>query len=185
MADPSLYVGFSSSRGFLPGLIRLFSGTYASGGVNHMFLAWEDKHLGWVTLGANSNGVTLVPWAKFTEKRKVVALFKPANPACSLWTGLKKLEIDINAGYSYLAITGIGLMGIAGVLFREKARSNPLDLDKAELFCSEFASQVIRKAGFNFLPQFAADMIKPQDALHELARRQDFVQGALPCQPVL
>ena len=177
--DPNLYAGFSASRGFLPALIRIFSGTFAGGGVNHMFLCWQDPHLGWVTLGANANGVTLIPWAQFTAKRAVIAIFKPHDPALSLRTGLENLKSTINAAYNYPAIVGLGLTEVADFLLRRQ-HPNRLDLNTNEQFCSEFASRVIRQSGFSFLPALRADLIKPQDALHALARRGDFVQREIP-----
>jgi len=144
-----------------------------------MFLCWQDARFGWVTLGANSNGITLIPWKQFTVKRKVIALFKPRNPDFDLWLGLKQLQYDINAKYNYPAIIGVGVVRVAEFLLHKKY-PNLLDTNQHELFCSEFATLVIRKSGMLFLSATPADEIKPQDALHELARRVDFVQGLIP-----
>jgi hypothetical protein len=179
MDNNSLFVGFSSSTGVLPWLIRLFSGTLASGGVNHMFLCWQDARFGWVTLGANANGITLIPWEQFTTKRKVIAMFRPKDSNLDLWKGLEQLRYEINEKYNYPAIVGVGMVRIAEFLLHKKF-PNVLDKNKHELFCSEFATMVIRKAGFEFLDAVPQDEIKPQDALHELARRVDFVQGLIP-----
>lgn len=173
--DPNLYVGFSEGQGWLPKLIRVFAG----GAVNHAFLAWQDLHLGWVVLGANVNGVTLDTWSNFVKTRRVPAIFRAANPAQSLWLGLGALRNDINARYDTRALVGMGLVEIARRVFDSKI-ANPFDDNRTEVFCSEFATMVIRGSGFKFLPDYAPDTIDPQQMMHELARRSDFVQGPLP-----
>ncbi len=170
--DTGLYVGFSSRGGLLPRLIRIFTG----GAVNHAFLCWEDSTLGWVVLGANTNGVTLDTWSNFTATRKVPAIFKPVNG--TLRTGLRALKESINAKYSTAGLVGMSVVEIARHLFNQRV-ANPLDV-RGELFCSQFATMVIRASGYEFLPEWAADTIDPQEMMHELARRADFIQGVVP-----
>lgn len=174
--DNDLYVGFSEGSGWLPKLIRIFTG----GRVNHAFLCWDDMHLGWVVLGANANGVTLDTWGNFTKSRMVAAIFKPANPAFSLWHGLMALKNDINAKYDAVGLVGMGAVEIARRFFNRNV-SNLLDREaKGKVFCSMFTTMVIRKAGIRLLPDQNADTVDPQELMHELVRRSDFVQGSLP-----
>ena len=157
----------------LPRLIRLMTG----GEVNHAFLLWTDEHLGWVVLGANKNGVTLDTWKNFTKIRTVPAIFKPATG--SLWLGLEKLRDDINAQYNTAALVGMSVVEIASHVFHKNI-SNPLDVDYHDVFCSEFATMVIRVSGFGVLPALAPDAVDPQTLMHELVRRTDFTQGIVP-----
>jgi hypothetical protein len=181
--DTNLYAGFSASKGVLPALIRLFSGTLAThNAVNHMFLCWQDEHLGWMTLGANSNGVTPMTWKVFTSTRFVAALFRPSDPKHSLWAGLTSMENAINAAYNYPAIVGIGLLGIANFVLCNRLKSEPniLDRNKREFFCDEFGIEVIRASGLKVLGGEAADKPTPQDVMHYMVRSTDFVQGMVP-----
>jgi len=59
--DPPIYSGFSAATDFFGRLlswnIRLFSG----GDVNHAFFVfWSPEFNAWLTVGANSNGVTVM-----------------------------------------------------------------------------------------------------------------------------
>ncbi len=171
--DNELYAGFSSSSGPLQSLIRVFT----NGVTNHSFLTWQDAHLGWLVIGANQNGVTVDTWTNFTKSRKIQAIFKPVRG--SLWDGLEKLKDELNEKYDIGALVGMSIVEIADRWFHTSVR-NPLDFDSREVFCSEFQTQVIRAAGFEFLPNQWANTVSPQDAYNELSKRVDFVKGTLP-----
>jgi hypothetical protein len=137
----TLYIGFSRSTGgmlsrALGWLIRGFTG----GKVNHAFFLYRDAYLGtWMTLGANENGVTLIPLDKFRQTREIVHLWKPV--VGSLWDGVRALHDEIGVGYNFS-----GLVGMAGVeLLRRlgiKQPQNWLD-DPHRVFCSEYCAQVL------------------------------------------
>lgn len=157
----------------LPRLILYFT----KGTVNHAFLTWQDEHLGWVVLGANGNGVTLDTWGNFTKTRTVPAVFRPV--AGDLWKGLELLRDDINTRYDIPALVGMSVVEIASHVFKQNI-NNPLDVDYHDVFCSEFATMVVRASGFDFLSSQPADTIDPQLMMETLSKRTDFVRGAVP-----
>jgi hypothetical protein len=175
MVDPTLYAGFSAGKGLLPWLIRKATG----GSVNHAFLLWEDPQVGWVTLGANEDGVSRMLWGEFTLTRTVPAIFMPTDPAKSLWAGLEALKAEIGAKYNIPALVGMSIVEVAAHLFHERV-DNPLDFNKREVFCSEFQAQVIRASGFRYFPNQPADTIDPEEGLAELSNRIDFMKGVVP-----
>jgi hypothetical protein len=160
----TLYIGFSRSTGgmwsrALGWLIRKFTG----GKVNHAFFLYRDAYLGaWMTLGANENGVTLIPLAEFRQTREIVqtalnsriasrggsggscvtsseTLWKPV--VGSLWDGVCALHDEIGVGYNFS-----GLVGMAGVeLLRRLGVKRPINWldDPHRLFCSEYCAEVI------------------------------------------
>jgi hypothetical protein len=137
----TLYIGFSRSTGgplsrALGSLIRKFTG----GTVNHAFFLYRDAYLGaWMTLGANANGVTLIPLDEFRKDREIVHLWKPVTG--SLWDGVRALHDAIGVGYNFS-----GLVGMAGVeLLRRLGVRRPVNWlnDPHRLFCSEYCAEVI------------------------------------------
>lgn len=149
--------------------IQLFTGR----GVNHAFLAWQDPHLGWVVLGANANGITLDTWSNFSAKRYVPALFRPKDGLPTLWTGLEKLRNDLNAKYNYGGLLGMSVVEIAHHFHHDMR--NPWSRDW-ELFCSQFATEVIRGSGYQLLAKQYANTIDPHEAMHVLASAPMFFQ---------
>ena len=170
----TLYAGFSAGNSILDRTIRWFT----KGKVNHAFLLWQDED-GWKTLGANSDGVTEIPWTEFLKSRTVPAIFSPTDQSKSLWTGLTAMQAEIGAKYNVAALVGMSVVEIADHLFHERV-DNPLDFNKQEVFCSEFQAQVIRKSGFVYLPNLPADTIDPATAMTELSSRFDFTKGVVP-----
>jgi hypothetical protein len=140
-SNNTLYIGFSRSTGgplsrALGWLIRKFTG----GTVNHAFFLYFDENVGvWMTLGANANGVTLIPLDEFRKDREIAHLYKPV--AGSLWDGVHALHEAIGIGYDFS-----GLLGMAGVeLLRRLGVTRPVNwLDNPHrLFCSEYCAQVL------------------------------------------
>lgn len=143
MNESPLYLGFSRSTGgffsrALGWLIRRFTG----GAVNHAFLAWRDENLGWLTLGANVNGVTLMTMEKFLADRQIVALYLPR--AGSLWKGLAECKRMIDEGYDFTGIPGIGT---SLLVYRWTGILLPNWLSRRNrIFCSAFTAEVLRRS---------------------------------------
>lgn len=164
MANNALYVGFSRTAGggffsrLLGRAIRFFERA-GSGAPNHAFLLYRDDHLGWMTIGANQNGVTYLPLDAFLRSRSVVKLFTTATPG-TLWAGLDALKDDIGKAYNLSGLVGMAPVEIAVHWLHFKHLSNWLS-NPHTLFCSEFVAEVIRRAGYQVLGHEAADVIDP------------------------
>lgn len=165
--NSNLYVGFSSSAGLLGRVIRYLTG----GSVNHAFLLWEDAHLGWVVLGANENGITLDTLTNFRATRTIEATVRPI--VGTLWNGLTALRNDLNEKYNLSGLVGMSVVEIARAFGREP-HANPLS-NRSELFCSQFAVEVIRAAGITLLPQTPSSVVDPQMLMSTLAADRRFM----------
>ena len=73
--EEMIYLGFSVSKGVLAHLIQEFTRS----NVNHAFFVYYSLDLAhWVTVGANVNGVTMLPLDKFdAQGRTVVEIYAP------------------------------------------------------------------------------------------------------------
>lgn len=171
-----LYLGFSSSKGFLARLIDLFTGA-GIGGVSHAFLLWNDEHLGWLTLGANDNGLTVVAWDNFVQNHTVAGIFRPRTGFPSLWDGLEVLKSKLNEQYNYPGLVGMSIVEVAA--FFHKNVHNPLSVGDKE-FCSEFSTEVVRAAGFPILADRLADSISPAEEMRAIDRDSRFVEEPPP-----
>lgn len=170
MLNPNLYVGFSCSDGLLARAILWFTG----GNVNHAFLAWEDAHLGWVVLGANENGVTLDTLDNFKKGRSIVHTYRPING--TLWSGLEKLRADLNVRYNIGGLAGMSIVELARRF--HQSIPNPGN-NRKELFCSEFAIEVIRAAHYSILTNYIASTVDPALLDSTLAHDIDFIQETI------
>lgn len=168
--DPNLYVGVSAAPDLIGEVIREFEDSPA----NHAFLAYEDTHTGWRALGANLNGVTEDSWDNFVRSRKVLGLWRPRNPP-ALWVGLTKLKDDLNEKYSIAGLVGMSVVEVAARLFHYHVRNLLGDLFRHELFCSQFAAEIIRASGYVFAGEQPADTIDPGEILSMLPRDGRFV----------
>ncbi len=143
MNDSPLYLGFSRSTGgfFSRALGKAIRGV-TGGRANHAFLAWEDENLGWLTLGANINGVTLMTMEKFVADREIVSLYLPRTG--SLWEGLAKCKRMIDEGYDFTGLPGIG---ISLLVHRWTGILLPNWLSRrGRIFCSAFDAEVMRRS---------------------------------------
>lgn len=169
----ALYVGFSRAQDFLGSLIRFFTG----GTVNHSFLLYKDPHLGWMTVGANANGVTYIPLNAFMQGRTIEALFLPLRG--SLWDGLNKMKDDINKRYNYFGIVGESVITLAHRWFHDYTLHNALS-DPARLYCSEFTVDVIRACGIPILNGSPDNTIDPNEEMEALENSRDFASVPVP-----
>lgn len=173
MSNPNLYVGFSQGEGFVPEAIQVFTGK----GVNHAFLCWEDAHLGWEALGANSNGVTPDVWSNFVKSRYVPAIFRPRDGLPTLWEGLEKLKAKLNEEYDFRGLLSMSIVELARHYGKEIP--NP-GATPGKTFCSQFTMDIIRAAGFVLLADRLSSTIDPHEEMHAIASDPDFVQEAPP-----
>ena len=160
---PRAFVGFSASGG-IGRIIRLFTG----GSVNHAFIIYYDmEYATWMTVGANANGVTMLPIAQFVPGRTIVALYEPKG--FSLWDGLRTHVSDLGKHYDYAGLFGMAFVEIERRL-HSRGLCNILD-HRDDLFCSEWAAEVIDSAlacaGQTMLADFPLagtrpDVIDPQ-----------------------
>jgi hypothetical protein len=173
-----LYVCFSRATGsrfwaVFGWLITVFTG----GTVNHAFTLYYDTHLGWMTLGANSNGVTYQPLGTFLKSHKIVAIFAPKKG--TLWPGLNKIKEDIDKRYNYTGLLGETIVSVAHRLFHEYSVHNALS-DPNRLFCSQFEADLIRANGYAFLAQYPDDAIDPSLEMSALENHEDFWSVPVP-----
>src|SRR5690349_593541 len=93
MSGSAVGVGFTASPGILGNIIRWASNS----GVSHCYLWWEDEDFETImTLGANSNGITMQPLAR-------MALDSPTLYVCEkdLWPGIVAYRYLINEPYGW------------------------------------------------------------------------------------
>lgn len=170
MADPLIYAGFSSALGvsgrLLGGLIRAFTG----GDVNHAFFVyWDENWDSWLTVGANSNGLTIMSLNEFTRTRTIVHAYRMTAPGRTLWDGLRIHVADLDKAYNFS-----GLFGMAGVEVVKKITGRPganILSNNHELFCSEWCAMVIREAlkRQQFLAGYGFNQIDPSTLSEGLA----------------
>jgi len=179
--DPHLYVSYSAGRDWLSRCIQIATGRR----VNHSFFIWQDEHLGWVTLGANANGVTLETWQNFAKTREVIAMFRPRDGMPSLWIGLDALKNEIDERYDYLGLGG--MMWVEIQRARGKNVDNPgskisewFDPKHKKTFCSQLQAAVIRRTGYQLLGGRLARTIDPGEEMHFIAGDGDFAQFPPP-----
>jgi hypothetical protein len=144
-----LFVGFSLSTGDLAGrelgaAIRTFEGA-GPDDPNHALLIRWDQELGWITYGANANGVTDLPLEVFLQDRALTDVFAPAF---DLWSGFRAHADDLGKPYDYRGLAGMAFVSIGAAL--GKRWGNALD-NGHELFCSEWVSEVCRMARLKLL----------------------------------
>lgn len=176
MNAQGLYVGFSRSRGglfsqLLGLLIRFFTG----GRVNHALFLYRDEHLGWMTIGANENGVTYLPLEVFLKTRQMVDIFVPAKDPSALWVGLQSLRDDIGKSYNFSGLVGMAGVEIATRWLHLKHASNWLS-NPNDLFCSEIVAEVIRRSHFSVLDGAPADTIAPAALDAALSMSAEFIR---------
>jgi hypothetical protein len=135
MAEPEVKICFSRCNDWLGATIRAFTG----GRVNHVFLAWTDPEFQiTVALGANPNGLTLSPFARFLKPpEQVVSMFKPA---ASLWPGIRALAPVLDTPYDY---GGVIAMSAVELIHRWLKRWMPNPWRSKRMFCSEYVRRVL------------------------------------------
>lgn len=135
-----LYIGFSASTGSIP--LKLLGWTirkFTGGEVNHTFLLYfDDDWQTWVTIGANLNGITMIPLNQFIPYHDIKYIFEPQF---DLWEGARTLSGDIDKKYNYFGLFGMSFVKIAQK-FGNKNPHNFLSNGKDE-FCSEWIAQII------------------------------------------
>jgi hypothetical protein len=134
-----IYSGFSITTGsWLSAAIRWFTD---SPDTSHAFLVyWSTEYGCWMTVGANSNGVTELPVWKFESKRRITHLFRPVG--FSLLDGLRKHVGDLNKSYAWSALLDMAWISIERRL-RLHPQRNVLEL-RGELFCSQWIAEIIK-----------------------------------------
>lgn len=178
--DPNLYVGFSRGKGFFNGLLARVVLAFTGGRADHSLLYYQDEHLGWMTIGANDNGVTYMAMDQFLRSRTIVAAFKPADPGTTLWLGLRILRGKIDAGYDYSGLLGMAPVEIARKWFRIRNAKNFFADPRTRLFCSEFTVDVIRSANLPVLLSQDSDTIDPADEMAALEKSLQWRRVAPP-----
>jgi hypothetical protein len=142
--EPPIYTAFTSTVGGLLSrelgwLIR----EVTDSDVNHACIIYWSRDWGcWMTVGANSNGITEIPLLKFEQSRLVKHLFSAAG--FSLWDGLRAHVGDVDKSYAYS-----GLFGMAFVEILKKLNQHPhynWFENKDELFCSQWAAEIVDAA---------------------------------------
>jgi hypothetical protein len=167
-SDPYLYVGFSRGRGMVGRAIRLFTG----GTVNHAFLAWKDEHLGWICLGANGNGITPDTFENLNQTTEILVFVRPTNERKSLWAGLADLRDELNRKYNFSGIAGMAVVEIARHF--GKHIDNPFS-HNGEYFCSQFATEVVRRSGYDLKNSDPSNTIDPQEMCKALQDDISFI----------
>jgi hypothetical protein len=141
MAEPEVRICFSRANDWLGEAIRAFTG----GRVNHAFLAWKDTEFQIaVALGANPNGLTLSPYARFLKPpERVMCVFRA--PA-SLWPGIRILAPLLDTPYDY---GGVIAMSAVEVVHRWLRRWMPNPWPSKRMFCSEYVRYVLKLSGLD------------------------------------
>ncbi len=162
-------VGFTASPGLLGAMIRAAE---ASGAVSHAFLAWDSEAFGGrMTIGANWNGLTVEPFEALVHDRPL--LF--ATPA-DLWPGVRALRRFINSHYDYAALLGMVAVEAEQHL-RGRIIRNPL-ASKADFFCSEYVTAVIRASQMTILPGVPPGSVDPADLFKWVCDSNNFKEVA-------
>jgi hypothetical protein len=174
-----LLLGFSRGVSFGERLksatIRWFTG----GTVSHAFLLYNDSHLGWLTIGANSNGVTYQPLEQFKRARLIVKLFEPVEETMSLWTGLARMRDFIDAGFNLSGLIGMSMVEIATHWLHQTAPRNWLS-DPHRVFCSQMCVTILRHSGFDLLPGRDPDTIDPSTLMAAVIADPHFREAPIP-----
>ena len=154
MSKSQVYIGFTSSPGWLSRLIREFE----HADVSHTFLAWPDPNFDvWMTLGAEPNGVIQQPLSRFTKEDNP-ELWLLSGP--DLWPGIITLLDVINTPYGYATLLGMSVVEAEEHLFH-RAGDNPIK--RGSVICSEYVSLVLRMSGYQVCPDKSPESIDPGD----------------------
>ena len=152
MGKPTIWIGFTSAPGLLGDAIR----TFEQADVSHAFLAWDDFNFEQrMSLGANWNGVTMQPLARFALDHP--RLYQGTR---DLWPGIMALSHLINRPYGYSVLLGMSIVEAEKHLLG-RVGFNPVR--SAAVICSEYVAMVMRKSGYDVLPGTDAGSIDPGD----------------------
>ncbi len=173
--DVEVKICFSRSNTLLGEAIRSFTG----GRVNHAFLAWIDPQFRIaVALGANPNGLTLSPYARFLKPpEQVVCVFKPAS---GLWPGIRALAPLLDTPYDY---GGVIAMSAVELVHRWLRQWLPNPWPSKRMFCSEYVRRVLKLSGLDprGLEAVPVSSTDPARLLHavEADERFTLIKGGL------
>lgn len=160
--------------GILGEIIKAFTG----GDVNHAMLVYEDPTFGLtMTLGANANGLTLVPLTHVRDM-EIKHIYRPRDGQPSLIAGVRALSHLIDTPYDYAGLLGMSIVEAERRWFKH-AINNPL-LDKHKLFCSEYAKMVAWHSGYFILPNVEPGACDPAQLSAALAKFPQFEEVAIP-----
>jgi hypothetical protein len=177
--DGRLLLGFSRGTSFGERLKSVTIQWFTGGTVSHAFLLYKDNHLGWLTIGANSNGVTYQPLELFKRARQIVKLFEPVTGEFSLWTGLTQMRDFIDAGFNLTGLIGMSIVEIATHWLRQTAPRNWLS-DPHRVFCSQMCVAVLRHSGIDILPGRDFDTIDPATLMAAMLDDPHFRETQVP-----
>ena len=153
MSEPSIRMGFSTSKGVVSWVIRKITRSKAS----HAWITFRDETLNkTVVMHATRMGFHLEPWSKFVKHNDIKAQF---TCTLDLLPGVQYMADWLGTKYDYKSIFGFIWVWIAS-WFKRKIK-NPLR-DTSKMVCSEAMTLIIQKAGV-----VEAEALDPESATPE------------------
>lgn len=169
MQDNTIYIGFSTPKAFNPvsWIVRKLTKSNAS----HTWVMYFDEDLDmYVVMEAHELGFRILPFKRFSDKNKIVAIIDPVWPICNYSDrssdGLVFLSKFLGSGYDWL-----GLIGNAIVILGEWLHlrwHNPFK-SKNSMFCSEANVRMLQIVKYPGAEVLIPDDISPQDLLDLLS----------------
>ena len=160
-----VFLGFSTQRGLASWLIRQSIGSPAS----HSFLLYFSEQFDQeMVLEVQGRGFVQVPWHVWSEKNKLLALYRIDRSKEELDAAMSALGKRLGDPYDTFSLVGYILIYVVPIWDR-----NDLD-DKEKLICSEMVALFLRWS--NVPLQHHIDRVAPHD-LWKLANDypEDFV----------
>jgi hypothetical protein len=156
-------IGFSTTDHLSSRLIRALSGSE----VSHAFLVYRDADFGRdMVMEAVARGFRIVPFDKFQQHNRVVALYAPLHP---IEDGLRAAVDWLGDEYDVGGLLGMAVVALRRWLERRvRNLRNPLASSRS-LFCSEAVARACvasRYPGFDLDPESTS----PQDLYAFFAR---------------